>query len=274
MKLVVSTDLEAVKVANPGASFFDMPADAQLAHRAAWTQSTDALVLSEQSDCFELAPENARVAVKLALFDMDSTLIPHECIDELARVAGVVDQVSDITERSMAGELDFAESFKARMALLNGLPESALETVKASISLMPGGEALMAEARARGVKTLLVSGGFNYFAEDVAARLGMDEFHANPLDIENGALTGQVRGRILDATRKAEILSDVAQELGLERNQIMATGDGANDLKMIALAGKGVAYHAKPKVVEAAPLAVKNLDLSALIWLWRWADAF
>ncbi|MGB0957435.1 MAG: phosphoserine phosphatase SerB, partial [Litorivicinus sp.] len=221
---------------------------------------------------FQLTPAQAATPVRLALFDMDSTLIPHECIDELAIEAGVGERVAEVTERAMAGELDFVESFRERLGCIAGLEKAAVERINARLTLMDGAEALMAEAQKRGIKTALVSGGFEHFAEPIAARLGMDEFHANTLDIENGALTGLAVGHIVDATRKAEILSDMAQSMGLERDQIMATGDGSNDLKMIALAGKGVAFRAKPAVREAALLSVNQLGLDALIWLWRWAD--
>jgi len=269
MKLLVSQSLDALEKAHPGVVFHHLPADPALPHQAAWIDSAHQV---EADEVFELSDLAAASAVKLALFDMDSTLIPHECIDEIAREAGVVEQVAAITERAMQGELDFAESFKARMALLKGVELSTLDGILQRLELMPGARELMQELRQRGARTVLVSGGFNFFAQSVAEQLGMDEYHANPLESENGALTGEVHSQILDATRKAEILTDVAQSLGAQRHEIMATGDGANDLKMIALADKGVAYHAKPKVVEAAPLAVNRLDLSALVWLLRWPD--
>lgn len=270
MKLLVSRDMDALVAAHPDIHFNRLPADPGLPHQAAWV---DAQAQVQADEVFELSDRAAASSVKLALFDMDSTLIPHECIDEIAREAGVVEQVAAITERAMQGELDFAASFKARMALLKGVPVATLDAIAQRLDLMPGALELMAELRAQGARTVLVSGGFNFFARQVAEKLGMDEFHANPLESEGGVLTGEVHSQILDATRKAEILSDVAQSLGAQRHEIMATGDGANDLKMIALADKGVAYHAKPKVIEAAPLAVKQLDLSALVWLLRWPQA-
>ena len=270
MKLIVDRNLDAVIAAYPALNFHRFPADSALNHQAAWIEQDDEV---QADEVFCLSEASAKASVKLALFDMDSTLIPHECIDEIAREAGVVSQVAEVTERAMQGELDFAQSFKTRMALLKGTPVSVLDQIADRLELMPGATALMAELRAAGARTVLVSGGFTFFAKNVAGQLGMDEFHANPLEQQEGVLTGEVHSQILDATRKAEILSDVAQLLGIDRSQIMATGDGANDLKMIALADKGVAYHAKPKVQEAAPLAVRNLDLSALVWLVRWSQA-
>ena len=272
MQLVISKNLSAELAANPGVEFHRLPDDPALDHQAAWTTSTQPLALTH-AECLSLTAEQAATPVRLALFDMDSTLIPFECIDEMAKAAGVGEQVAAITERSMAGELDFAESFSARLATLKGLPASIVDDINGYLTLMEGAEALMAEAKVRGVKTVLVSGGFDPFASVIARRLGMEEFHSNPLDVQNDTLTGAVSGRILDATRKAEILTDIGQSMGLVRDEIMATGDGANDLKMIALAGKGVAFRAKPAVRQAADLCINDLGLDALIWLLRLPDA-
>ncbi|QGG79353.1 phosphoserine phosphatase SerB [Litorivicinus lipolyticus] len=272
MQLVVSANLSAEMAANPGVQFQPLEADPALAHQAAYTEHDDQLALTH-AECFRLTRAQATTPVRLALFDMDSTLIPFECIDELAVEAGVGERVAAVTERAMAGELDFVASFRERLGCIAGLDVAAVARINARLTLMDGAAALMAEARARGIKTALVSGGFEPFAGPIAARLGMDEFHSNVLDATDGALTGLAVGHIVDATRKAEILSDMAQSMGLERDQVMAVGDGSNDLKMIALAGKGVAFRAKPAVRKAAPLAVNSLGLDALIWLWRWADA-
>lgn len=204
---------------------------------------------------------------RLIVADMDSTMIPVECIDELADYAGLKPQIAEVTERAMRGELDFAAALDARVALLKGLEESAIDRCLAErVTLMPGARRLIATMRARGGYAVLVSGGFTRFAEPVGAEIGFDRVIANRLLIERGALTGAVEKPIVDSATKETTLRAVAAELGLDRSQTMAVGDGANDLPMIRAAGLGVAYHAKPIVAAAAGARVDHGDLTALLY--------
>ncbi len=203
---------------------------------------------------------------KLFLADMDSTMIGQECIDELADFAGVKAQVAEVTERAMQGELDFEEALRARVALLKGLPESTLEECyQTRIQPNAGAEELLAALGRAGAHRVLVSGGFTFFASRIAAKLGFDEFHANVLGVENGVLTGEVDGEIVDAKTKARVLNSNMTRMGISAAQSVAIGDGANDLLMIEAAGIGVAYRAKPKLKEAANLHLDYSHLDALI---------
>jgi phosphoserine phosphatase len=211
-------------------------------------------------------PEATR-AKRLLVADMDSTMITVECIDELADYAGIKPQIAEVTERAMRGELDFAEALDARVALLKGLPESAIDQCLAErVRLMPGAEALVRTMRARGAHTILVSGGFTRFAEPVGTRIGFDRRIANVLEIYDGKLTGTVTKPIVDSSTKEATLLGAMAELGLAPEQTMAVGDGANDLAMIRKAGLGVAYHAKPIVAAAAGARIDHGDLTALLY--------
>jgi phosphoserine phosphatase len=202
----------------------------------------------------------------LLVMDMDSTLIRIECIDEIADMQGIKPQVAEITESAMRGEIDFAESLRRRVALLEGLDESALQRVyDERLQLNPGAEAMLAALKHHGIKTLLVSGGFVFFTERLKARLGLDYAHANTLEIIGGKLTGKVLGKIVDAQGKADWLNHVREELGLQREQVIAMGDGANDLKMMAQAGVSIAYHAKPVVRAQASHALNFVGLDGLV---------
>lgn len=202
----------------------------------------------------------------LLVMDMDSTLITIECIDEIADMQGLKPQVSAITEAAMRGEIDFAESLRRRVALLEGLDQSALQRVyDERLRLSPGAETLLAAARAAGIKTLLVSGGFTFFTERLKPRLGLDYTGANTLEIADGRLTGRVLGSIVDAQGKADWLNRVRTELGLAKDQIVAMGDGANDLKMMAEAGVSIAYRAKPVVRAQASYALNQVGLEGVV---------
>ena len=205
-------------------------------------------------------------AKALLIADMDSTMITVECIDELADYAGIKPQIADITERAMRGELDFAGAHHERVALLKGLPDSAIDQCRVErVRVMPGAKALVRTMKARGARTLLVSGGFTRFTGPIAAEIGFDAHVANVLEIADGALLGTVETPIVDAARKrAELDAAIAQ--GVKRTLTLAVGDGANDIPMIQGAGLGVAYHAKPKTREAAAAEIVHGDLSVLLY--------
>jgi phosphoserine phosphatase len=198
--------------------------------------------------------------------DMDSTLITIECIDEIADRIGVKPQVSAITEAAMRGELDFAGALRKRVALLEGLEESALQAVyEERLRLSQGAETLLQAARESGWKTLLVSGGFTFFTDRLQARLGLDHAVANTLEIQSGRLTGRVLGDIVDAERKANELRALASWIGVEPARAIAIGDGANDLKMMGAAGMGIAFRAKPVVRQQATHALNFSGLDGVL---------
>jgi phosphoserine phosphatase len=212
---------------------------------------------------------------RIAAFDMDSTLIDIECVDEIAAAAGLKAEVAAITEATMRGEIaDFKESLRRRVALLAGIPESALHAIwEHKLRLNPGVETFMAAARAAGLKTLLVSGGFTFFSDRVAQRLAMDFSRANVLDIVDGRLTGrmidQPWGDICDGAEKRRTLLQACADLGIAPKQAIAVGDGANDLPMMGVAGLSIAYHAKPAVREQAMLAINEGGMDAALAVLR-----
>jgi len=204
---------------------------------------------------------------RLVVFDMDSTLIEAEVIDELAKVAGVGDQVSAITESAMRGEIDFNESFERRVALLKGLDETALALVAGQLKMTEGAETLMVTLKRLGYKTAILSGGFKYFGNKLRDKLGFDYVYANELDIEEGVVTGKVTGQIVDGNRKAELLKDIARRENIALEQVIAVGDGANDLPMLSIAGLGIAFRAKPLVKASARQSISNLGLDSILYL-------
>lgn len=209
---------------------------------------------------------------RLVCFDMDSTLIEAEVIDELAIAAGVGEQVIAITEAAMRGELDFKQSFARRLALLKGLDESVLEGIAANLRLTEGAEKLISSLKKLGYKTAILSGGFNYFGRYLQQRLGIDYVYANELDIVDGKVTGDVVGTVVDGQRKAELLAMLAQKEGIALEQVIAVGDGANDLPMLSVAGLGIAFRAKPLVKASAQHAISTLGLDAILYLLGFRD--
>lgn len=212
-------------------------------------------------------PEANRLK-KLLISDMDSTMITVECIDELADYAGIKSEIAAITERAMQGELDFEEALRGRVALLEGLETAAIQLcLDERVKIMPGAETLVRTMAGGGATTILVSGGFTKFASPVAQAIGFKTFHANVLGEFAGLLTGGLDGPIVDSTRKDELLQSAAREGSLSLESCLAVGDGANDIPMLQRAGLGVAYHAKPKAAQAADIAIKYNDLTALLYV-------
>lgn len=209
---------------------------------------------------------------RLVCFDMDSTLIQTEVIDELAARAGVGEEVSKITEAAMRGEIDFKESFKQRVSLLKGLDESVLKEVAKTLPLTEGTERLFATLKKYGFKTAILSGGFMYFGNYLKNKLGVDYVFANELEIKDGKLTGQYIGEVVDGAKKAEYLKLIAFKEELHLEQVIAVGDGSNDLPMINLAGLGIAFHAKPLVKESARHAISTSGLDAILYLLGFRD--
>ena len=204
---------------------------------------------------------------RLVAFDMDSTLIQTEVIDELARHAGVGEEVAAITDAAMRGELDFQASFRRRVALLKGLPESALQKVVDAVPLMDGAERLISTLRRLGYKTAILSGGFTFVGRALQHRLGIDYLHSNELDMSDGVVTGEVKTEIVDGARKAHYLAQIAAAEGLSMDQVIAVGDGANDLPMLRLAGLGIAFRAKPLVRQSARQAISTMGLDGILYL-------
>ena len=203
---------------------------------------------------------------RLVCFDMDSTLIQAEVIDELAKRAGVGEQVSAITEAAMRGELDFSQSLRKRVGLLKGLPESVLQDVAATLPMTAGAERLIRTLKTLGYTIAILSGGFNYFGRILQERLGIDYVYANELEIQDGALTGGLVGEIVDGPGKARLLQAIAAKENISLSQVIAVGDGANDLPMLDVAGLGIAFHAKPVVRKGAGQAISNVGLDGVLY--------
>ena len=219
-----------------------------------------------------LVPSQARLAdYRLLAFDMDSTLITIECVDEIADFAGVKAEVSAITEAAMRGEItDYDESLRRRVALLAGLDVNLLDRVyRERLQLSPGALELVRAAQRAGLKTMLVSGGFTYFTDRLKSELGLDLTRSNSLEVEGGRLTGRLTGTIVNADGKAEALLDACRQIGCDPMQSIAVGDGANDLKMMSYAGVSVAYHAKPIVMDQTDYAISYCGLDAILNLLR-----
>ncbi|MEK9824766.1 MAG: phosphoserine phosphatase SerB [Methylotenera sp.] len=237
-----------------------------LANQTAKNPSVLEFCAAQNIDCAYVEDSHLIKHYGLCVMDMDSTLISIECIDEIADMVGIKPQVAAITERAMQGELDFAQSLRERVALLKGLTETdLLRVLNERLKLNPGAKEWIQTCKQHNIKTLLVSGGFTFFAERVKEMLGLDYAVSNTLEIIDGKLTGKVLGDIVDAQRKADELTKLRDKLGLNASQTIAIGDGANDLKMMAAAGIGIAYHAKPVVQAQASYALNHLGLDGAI---------
>ena len=237
-----------------------------LANQTQALPAVQAFCAEQRIDCSYLPDQQVLAKFGLCVMDMDSTLISIECIDEIADMVGIKPQVAAITERAMQGELDFAQSLRQRVALLKGLSEADLMRVlNERLTLNPGAVEWIAACKKNNITTLLVSGGFNFFADRVKAMLGLDYAVANSLEIIDGKLTGYILGNIVDAQTKANELTQLRDRLGLTTAQTIAIGDGANDLKMMSAAGIGIAYHAKPVVQAQATYALNHVGLDGAI---------
>ncbi|BAU57330.1 phosphoserine phosphatase [Halorhodospira halochloris] len=204
---------------------------------------------------------------RMVAFDMDSTLIQQEVIDEMAKAAGAGEECSKVTEQAMRGEIDFRESLRKRVALLEGLSEETLQRVAESLTLTEGAQRLVRTVKSFGYVTAIISGGFTYFGRYLQEQLGIDYVYANDLEIQDGYLTGRVLGNIVDGPRKAELLREIAEQEGLALEQVIAIGDGANDLPMLRQAGLGIAFRAKPVVQESARQSISTLGLDGTLYL-------
>jgi phosphoserine phosphatase len=228
-------------------------------------QALQDAAFAQQVDATFIEAGRTLADFSLLAMDMDSTLITIECIDEIADMQGLKPQVAAITEAAMRGELDFAESLTRRVALLKGLPEEALQRVyDERLRISMGGAALLEVVKDAGLKTLLVSGGFTFFTERLKARLGLDYVHANVLEIDNGRLTGRVKGGIVDAEEKMRTVQRTCTDMGIDTRRAIVMGDGANDLRMMGIAGLSVAFRAKPVVRAQADVALNFCGLDGL----------
>ncbi|WFR82408.1 phosphoserine phosphatase SerB [Janthinobacterium rivuli] len=238
----------------------------QIAYSPALRPTIEVAAQAAQLDATYMMGQRELAEFKLVAMDMDSTLITIECIDEIADMQGLKPQVAAITEAAMRGELDFAASLKQRVALLEGLDASALQRVyDERLKLSPGAETMLAAVQKAGLKTLLVSGGFTFFTERLKERLGLDYTHANALEIVDGKLTGKVLGGIVDAEEKQRTVERVCKEMGISPSEAIVMGDGANDLKMMGIAGLSVAFRAKPVVRSQADVALNFVGLDGLL---------
>lgn len=233
------------------------------------------LSAEEQVDCSFQKDNMYRRMRRLICFDMDSTLIQTECIDELAVRAGVGDQVKAITESAMRGEIDFKESFTRRVALLKGLDISVMKDIAENMPITEGVERLMFVLKKYGYKIAILSGGFTFFGEYLQKKFGIDYVYANELEVDDfGKLTGKYKGEVVDGKRKSELLRLIAQVEKVDLEQTIAVGDGANDLPMLSLAGLGIAFHAKPKVVANAKQSINTIGLDGVLYFLGFKDAF
>ncbi|MEZ9302878.1 phosphoserine phosphatase SerB [Vibrio breoganii] len=235
--------------------------------KSALVEKMAALLAANKADFAHLTDLPDMSEPGLALFDMDSTLIEIECIDEIAKLAGVGEEVSEVTERAMQGELDFEQSLRQRVAKLADADESILKEVRSVLPLMAEAKLLVDGLKACGWKVAVASGGFTYFSNHLKELLELDFAQSNQLEIIEGKLTGNAVGDVVSAQTKADILEQLRAEYQFEKSNCIAVGDGANDLVMMAAAGLGIAYHAKPKVVEQAQTAVNYADLGGVLCL-------
>jgi phosphoserine phosphatase len=260
------------EVSTTGAACVEISARGPLADAALVRRELLAVAVAMDVDIAYQEDNIFRRNRRLVAFDMDSTLIETEVIDELAKAAGVGEQVAAITERAMAGEIDFTESFKTRVALLEGLDEGVLAGIAERLPLTEGAERLVSTIRRLGYKTAILSGGFTYFGRYLQDRLGIDYMFANELEIAEGKVTGRVTGRVVDGDRKAELLLQLAAKERIVLDQVIAVGDGANDLPMLSIAGLGIAFRAKPLVKESAKQAISHLGLDGILYLLGYSD--
>lgn len=238
--------------------------DALLIHNVL-SDDLAAAVIQQQLDFARMSELPDLSKPGLVLMDMDSTAISIECIDEIAMLAGVGEQVAEVTERAMQGELDFEQSLRQRVAALKGADESILASVRSTLPMMPELRELVATLRQYGWKVAIASGGFTYFSDYLKEALNLDHAQSNTLEIVDGKLTGRLLGEVVDAQMKADILRELAEDFDIELHNTVAVGDGANDLVMLSAAGLGIAYHAKPKVEAAAPAAIRYADLGGVM---------